>query len=451
VTNASNFRYGEKVVKWCQAYRRAEEALGELVVRLENRWFKVKIQAAFLKEWSESMPPDLLVIQAKTLRILKKKLEQAEWTVGDLFPAEEPQPTAEEQQHAVTGTRLPSQKPHFGMLSAVTAAFNHMGPNPKKGIPKMKKAKYAYYETSLKRLVESIKDWQGEFDPTWYYVLSLQQESLKGKKDDPQAIVPSVGPFQESLSSRSTVTLVDSQADEAAAEGNVASPDTSDATSPQVPGTNSSPPGPSTEQTDFLVNPEVITSLRRHVLFSSVLITSQKANKKPLLLDSVAFDAAADENVIITDAQTLAQKLTHTEPLAFGLLQCCGLIKTKSNTSDPNIGLSISFLFALPSPLHSPKSLRSILINQTKCSLNERFNLAKRLANAVSFVHTAGFVHKNIRPETIVLLADDESTLGLAFLVGFSMFRQAKGVSLLVGDDLVEKNICELREILDVS
>jgi serine/threonine protein kinase len=81
--------------------------------------------------------------------------------------------------------------------------------------------------------------------------------------------------------------------------------------------------------------------------------------------------------------------------------------------------------------------------SQTKCSLNERFNLAKRLANAVSFVHTAGFVHKNIRPETIVLLADDESTLGLAVLVGFSMFRHVKGVSRLVGDDLVEKNICE--------
>jgi len=52
-------------------------------------------------------------------------------------------------------------------------------------------------------------------------------------------------------------------------------------------------------------------------------------------------------------------------------------------------------------------------------------------------------VHKNIRPETIVLLADDESTLGLAVLVGFSMFRHVKGVSRLVGDDLVEKNICE--------
>jgi hypothetical protein len=425
--------------------------LGELVVRLQNRWYKVKVQVTYLKEWGEHIPSELLVIQAMTLRILESKLDHAGWIVAGLFPAEEPQLTEEESQNAIPRLQLPSQNSKTGilqLLSKVTAPFNHVGPQLKRSL---RKAKYAKYEKSLNSLVQSIKDWQGEFDPTWYIVLNLQQERLNGKKDNLKAIDSTRGPFQQSPNSGSTATLVGSQAAEATAAGNIASSNTTNAPSLRGPNTNSTHPGPPIEQTSFSVDPGVITSVRRHVLFSSILITSKKADNKPLLLDSMAFDAAADEDAITTDAQNLVQKLTHTDPLTFGLLQCCGLIETRSDTSSPNSSLSISFLFALPDNHHSPKSLRSTLVNQTKCTLNERYNLAKRLANAVSFVHTARFVHKNVRPETIILLADDESTLGLAFLVGFSMFRHATGVSLLQGDDSVEKNLCEWVIFLDVS
>ncbi|KAK5043513.1 hypothetical protein LTR84_011927 [Exophiala bonariae] len=153
---------------------RAEEDLSELVVRLENRWFKVKIQVAFLKEWRKEMPPDLLVIEAKTVKILEQKLEKAEWIVKGLFPKAEPKPTEAEAQAAVPNpSELPALNTHSSLLSVVTAAFNHMGPKPKKRLQKRSKAKYAFYEQSLNRLVESIKDWQGEFDPTWYHILSL--------------------------------------------------------------------------------------------------------------------------------------------------------------------------------------------------------------------------------------------------------------------------------------
>lgn len=48
-------------------------------------------------------------------------------------------------------------------------------------------------------------------------------------------------------------------------------------------------------------------------------------------------------------------------------------------------------------------------------------------------VHLFGFVHKNIRPETILLFPDDGS-IGSAFLVGFDSFRMASGKTLRRGE-----------------
>ncbi|KAI0469098.1 hypothetical protein F4859DRAFT_505716 [Xylaria cf. heliscus] len=71
------------------------------------------------------------------------------------------------------------------------------------------------------------------------------------------------------------------------------------------------------------------------------------------------------------------------------------------------------------------------------------FKLAKDLARAVSYVHIFGFVHKNIRPETILLLrnnnAPSSSSRVLAtplslFLVGFAKFRSEDGITYRAGD-----------------
>jgi serine/threonine protein kinase len=67
-------------------------------------------------------------------------------------------------------------------------------------------------------------------------------------------------------------------------------------------------------------------------------------------------------------------------------------------------------------------------------SLTDRFNLANELARAVSCVHTFGFVHKNIRPETILLLTNVESCTESAFLIGFDSFRMASGKTLRKGE-----------------
>ncbi|KAF2263897.1 hypothetical protein CC78DRAFT_496085 [Lojkania enalia] len=104
--------------------------------------------------------------------------------------------------------------------------------------------------------------------------------------------------------------------------------------------------------------------------------------------------------------------------------------------------MSFRFLlvFSIPDKLVNPRSLREVLLDkdfkgQIKHPLNERVNLAKQLARAVLHVHSKNHVHKNIRPETILLFDDAPQyqgectkafpvSLGTAFLTGFERVRK---------------------------
>lgn len=88
-----------------------------------------------------------------------------------------------------------------------------------------------------------------------------------------------------------------------------------------------------------------------------------------------------------------------------------------------------------------PRTLRSILPHEgdpeedphPNQPLNVRLRLARQVAGAVFSVHATALVHKNIRPETILLFRDsyqtpyEEVRIGDAFLVGFDKSRGTKG------------------------
>ncbi|OTA61544.1 hypothetical protein K449DRAFT_395607 [Hypoxylon sp. EC38] len=91
-----------------------------------------------------------------------------------------------------------------------------------------------------------------------------------------------------------------------------------------------------------------------------------------------------------------------------------------------------------------------VMIEQTRYSymlaeqkiwlpLNQRVRLAKRLAEAVFFLHTAGFVHKNITTSSIISLQRSNAphyarfplSIGDPYLVGFDIVRSESGASVL--------------------
>lgn len=90
-------------------------------------------------------------------------------------------------------------------------------------------------------------------------------------------------------------------------------------------------------------------------------------------------------------------------------------------------------------PSKRPRTLRSVLrhaddpkdTRRPNIPLHIRLRLAREIANAVLFVHVAGLVHKNIRPESILLFFPKHSPKGTltadriakVFLTGFGESR----------------------------
>ena len=60
---------------------------------------------------------------------------------------------------------------------------------------------------------------------------------------------------------------------------------------------------------------------------------------------------------------------------------------------------------------------------------------------AVCYVHTLGFVDKNVRPESVLAFDNGMSILGSIFLIGFESFRNADGRTRRVGDAAWDRNL----------
>lgn len=60
---------------------------------------------------------------------------------------------------------------------------------------------------------------------------------------------------------------------------------------------------------------------------------------------------------------------------------------------------------------------------------------------SISFVHTLGFVHKNVRRDNVLGFGDNQSSFRLFVLVGFEKVRAADGRIQRLGDLTWEKNL----------
>ncbi|KAF5682506.1 het-s domain-containing protein [Fusarium circinatum] len=138
----------------------------------------------------------------------------------------------------------------------------------------------------------------------------------------------------------------------------------------------------------------------------------------------------------------LAQKL-HQAQQDKGVLRLIGF----RDEIDDKQG-SFQLVFACPFEGKYPPNLESYLKDPTTPSLNLRVNLCSQLATAVLQAQSLGLVHKNVRPENILLLpstptvgAVGESDLGV-FLTGWQYARQVEmGVTYLKGETLLQRKI----------
>ncbi|TGO10241.1 hypothetical protein BTUL_0140g00080 [Botrytis tulipae] len=164
----------------------------------------------------------------------------------------------------------------------------------------------------------------------------------------------------------------------------------------------------------------------RDIPFASAKVAQRSDSGKWALINSVPCDPDGDVNLQMQDARELARKLSNTDPLDLGVLQCRGVIRAvKLGNRKPS---SFEFIFRIPQELsNEPKSLRDYLSSQISHTLTDRFRIANQLVKSISYIHTLGFVHKTICPDTILEFQDNNSVLGSIFLVGSQNFHMADG------------------------
>ena len=268
----------------------------------------------------------------------------------------------------------------------------------------VKRFKYAAFKESLDRAIRDLETWQKLFDPSWFLILLTSSSNIDTNLTECR-------PAMVSSSLSCTQPLRNT-----------------------LQGNNHLQKG-ITLRPDALGSADVMD-----VPFSSAKVAQRYGSSRLMILDSVPYTAYRNMNVLPVDIRNLAQRLVHADPLQFGLLECEGVFP-KPSPSDPRETI-FTFVFKAVIGSSAPQSLRALLLaGEADHSLSDRLSIAKDLAKSVSFVHTFGFVHKNIRPENILLSTSTSASLGSSYLVGFEAFRNAEGHTLRRGDDSWERNL----------
>jgi serine/threonine protein kinase len=131
-------------------------------------------------------------------------------------------------------------------------------------------------------------------------------------------------------------------------------------------------------------------------------------------------------------ASILASRLWTSSPRQ-GILQCLGFKGSKD----------YELVFKLPEQLRTAQTLSTVIANSKikmhgAYALQERVALSRELCETVMSVHASGLVHKNIRPDTIIMIqqaSDPQDALGSAYLTSWSMLRKATELSSRRGSD----------------
>lgn len=185
---------------------------------------------------------------------------------------------------------------------------------------------------------------------------------------------------------------------------------------------------------------------RKVIKYTSIQIHQIPNQRRALIIDTIpcnGLDRHARE--IVYNVRRLAQVLRLVDPMTFGIPACAGLVHVKNSRE---ILTKIEMVFEIPMELEKLQSLRDLLLSSNQAngpqfSIDARINLAKHLARIILYVHSADFVHKNFRPETIILLSsrNQQNEIGFPFLVGFQNVRLVSGDTVYMGNTAWEQNI----------
>lgn len=270
---------------------------------------------------------------------------------------------------------------------------------------RVNKVKYLFVKESIDNAIEDLKVWQDVFDPSWFLIMKAAAPQI----DEELMRIDEPSSDRTALNSAQSLRVALSS--------------------------NDSP-----KSTIFLPEDGLGSIPMLDIKFSTAKLGERSGPGNNLIFDRISCSPRIDPAIVRKAIVALATKLSHSNPTTFGLLTCKGVVVHNHNRTDRLPAFTL--VLRIPEGYSQPQSLRNCLLRQnTNHSLSDRFKLAKDLAKAVGYVHTFGFVHKNVRPETILVFQSATSTIGSVSLVGFENFRTEDGKTLRSGDTSLEKNL----------
>jgi len=352
------------------AYRKADERVAILTIRLEGVWLKTEIQIDFLRSIWHQLDQRLQSYQARCFDLLQDQLQTAKTRIENLtVPALE------------------------GIVPSFDATVK---------LRRSQKARFAALEGCLDKTIASLEDWHQKFDPSWFLTIrvsdahvdrEISKRSLHG-----QVEVSSLKAIRDVVRNSSSTSLATQS---------------------------------------MFCDQARLTEERVPIASSAAFMSMTSQEYVVVILDTITYSAETDMITAKTHVRDLARLLATSEPSKLGLLKCLGVLPTEKASGKP---YQFQFLFEVPARCENPRSLRCLL-EQPHTPLDVKFELAKSLARSVMSVHTATFVHKNIRPESIIVFEQKNSRLPFPFLIGFERFRPAAAQTNLVGDMSWERNL----------
>ncbi|PYI33461.1 hypothetical protein BP00DRAFT_424072 [Aspergillus indologenus CBS 114.80] len=289
-----------------------------------------------------------------------------------------------------------------GAVTGFEAVRKRSSPNNK--IPQ--KVWVVHLKRHLERVVGDLEDWQRRFDPSWFLITLIASDRVDQQLDPRRHPGRNAAHLREIREAVRQIALTETRPDNNTTHSIFRSPTHVEEQRQQIPGTN-----------NYLTRYVGDTS-GREILFDGTNLTRSSAPTSKI------------------HVRDLARLLSHIDPTTFSLLRCAGVIEVPTSDQDTQY----QFIFEIPRGLRSLKTLRELLVSSLRMSLSERLQFAKQLARSVMFVHTTGFVHKSIRPETI-LIFNEEDQPSASFLMGFERIRRAKARTDLLSNLEWERNL----------
>lgn len=374
-----------------------------LLVSIEVNWLKMQTQIGILKRVAAAgqLSDRLQTMQSQVLSQLEGKLKTASLIVEQLIAEKREDAKARAKSDPKNGgwkhddRGIKAKLEGFGSMRVTT------------------KLRYVTKKKALQEIVEEIEKWQARYDPTWILIMQLSSKNIDDELEQ-----------QDKKPKGEQIPII------------VAAKGIRDAA-------RAVQDSDSRNQGAVWIASDEIELAPSRLAHSSAEVSTMGGVNSMVLIDTMISNPAANANSTTKEVRNLARVLAEVDPSTFGLLKCRGVIKVpRENTLQPVSDFKL--IFDVPAHLSCPQSLRAVLLSGLSYPLDERLELAKKLASSVLFVHTVQFVHKNIRPETIVVFQTELSVIGSPYLAGFEKFRIEDGHTFLVGDDLWDHNLCEL-------